>query len=351
MLGTNASTQERSYINLRPPQSPLRVINDPLGMEQSTYRKLYSDFMRATAHDLQSWIEISSIFHGIELPRSSVILGSGLGALTSQLEIVARRPFIDCGLAKPTADGHSGEFLLAAIAGKGVLLQSGRMHLYENWSPAVVALPVRAQAIAGITNFIITNAAGSLCPDVEVGDLVVLSGNSGAQAYSPSNSLFDAKNEDVGPFGEKFYPVNDCYSQDLRSEFFYLACQHEIRVHTGVYQFMPGPRYEEPNEIARFVRERQQALASGTPENALIAVGMSTAPEVYALAQLRTHPSFSNIQVLGISNITNKAAGIGGSTPTSEEVLAAGPIGGSKIAKILRDLLPNIQNPNIKFPR
>jgi purine-nucleoside phosphorylase len=287
-------------------------------------------------------METSCQIRGIGFPHLSVVLGSGLTSLTSELEIIDRRKFLDCGLPSPSADGHAGEFLLANLAGRGVLLQSGRIHCYENWSPAVVALSARAQAIAGIRSFVLTNAAGTLEAAVSVGDLVVLTGHSGTQHHSPSNGLYDTDSEPVGPFGQKFYPVNDIYHPGLRQRFSTIARELNVSVHSGVYQFMPGPRYEEPNEIRHFIRQRRDALADNDPDNALIAVGMSTTPEAYALAQLRTNPAYQDIRILGISNITNKAAGLGGSVPTSEEVLAAGPIGGRKIAKILQRMIPEL---------
>jgi purine-nucleoside phosphorylase len=340
MLGTavsNISNDLSLY-----PERRIRMINQPLALEPHDYRALYSDTMRSVAKDLAAWIELTCIFRGIELPRASVVLGSGLSTLTSQLEIVSRLRFRDCGLPSPSADGHAGEFLLAAHEGRGVLLQSGRIHCYESWSPAVVALSVRAQALAGIRTFILTNAAGGLDPDISIGDLVLLTGHHGAENHSPSKSLYDDGKGDTGPFGPKFYPVNDIYSPQLRSRFMEIADGQEVAIHAGIYQFMEGPRYEETNEIRSFMRQRTAALADGTPEDALIAVGMSTAPEAYALAQLRCHPRFSDLRMLGISNITNKAAGIGGSVPTSEEVLEAGPIGGAKIAAIVRELLPEL---------
>jgi inosine/guanosine/xanthosine phosphorylase family protein len=326
----------------RSPQEQLRIINQPNALGQQEYRGLYSHIMRKVGADLRHWMDISSSMRGIELPQVSVVLGSGLGSLTSQLEIVARRTFLDCGLPVPSADGHAGEFILAALEGRGVLLQSGRIHCYENWSPAVVALSARAQAVAGIQTFILTNAAGGLDPRVSVGDLVLLTGHRGAQNHSPSNSLYDASGEDTGPFGAKFYPVNEMYDPQLRLRFGEIAKSLGITPHVGVYQFMPGPRYEEPHEIAEFARLREAALAQVKPQSALIAVGMSTAPEVYALAQLKTNPHYSGIKILGISNITNKAAGISGSVPTLEEVLEAGPIGGNKIAAVLQKLIPAI---------
>ena len=320
----------------------LRVLNQPLSLETSDYQRRYSDTMRRVAQELRSWMEVEAALRGIEVPKASIVLGTGLGSLATQAEVISRKSFQDCGLPAPSADGHSGEFLLANLEGSSVLLQSGRIHCYEDWSPAVVALSARAQAVAGIRTFVLTNAAGALDEGVSVGDVVLLTGHRGAQNHSPSNRLYDTHAEQAGPFGQKFYPVNNPYDPELRARFFGLAKTRGINAHTGVYQFMPGPRFEEENEVRELIRRRKEALADNDPENALIVVGMSTAPEAYALAQLRTHPQFQDIRVLGISNVTNKAAGLGGSVPTSEEVLEAGPVGGRKIAEVLKALLPEL---------
>jgi purine-nucleoside phosphorylase len=320
----------------------LRRLNRPDSLELIEYQALYSQTMQAVAQDLRNWMEVTAALRGIQVPKVSIVLGTGLGSLTSQAEVISRRSFKDCGLPSPSADGHSGEFILANLEGSAVLLQSGRIHCYEEWSSAVVALSVRAQALAGIRAFVLTNAAGSLDAEVSVGDVVLMTGHRGAQDYSPSKRLYDTGGGHLGPFGARFYPVNDTYAPELRARFMEIAIARGFRVHTGVYQFMPGPRFEEENEVRELVRLRKMALADNDSENALIVVGMSTAPEAYALAQLRTHPLYQDIRILGISNVTNKAAGIGGSVPYSEEVLEAGPIGGKKIAEVLKDFLPEI---------
>jgi purine nucleoside phosphorylase len=197
------------------------------------------------------------------------------------------------------------------------------------------------QALAGIRTFVLTNAAGSLDVTVPVGSVVALTGDRGAQSYSPSSGLYD-DDEFEGPFGPKFHPVNELYDSTLRAKFIECAQRISCDVHKGVYQFMPGPRYEQVGEIKEFVRLRREAIAAGDSEHALITVGMSTAPEASALSQLRAHPQFSTIRTLGISNVTNLAAGIAESVPSSDEVIQAGPIGGGRIIQVLRVMLPEL---------
>jgi inosine/guanosine/xanthosine phosphorylase family protein len=274
-------------------------------------------------------------------PALSVVLGSGLGGLVKQVDVLGELSFAKIGLPNTSADGHAGTFVLGLLGERPVLLQSGRLHLYENWHAAVVALPVRIQALAGIRTFVLTNAAGSLDVSVSVGDIVVLTGDRGAQAHSPSGGLYDDAQFD-GPFGPKFFPVNEAYDCTLRAKFVEHARKLSHPVHQGVYQFMLGPRYEQINEILEFARLRQQAISAGDVDHALITVGMSTAPEVCALAQLRSDQRFSSIRTLAISNVTNLAAGVAGSVPSSEEVLSAGPFGGARIIEVLRAMIPEL---------
>lgn len=322
-----------------PPELFPRELNVPGLFSLNEYREKYATCMGSGAEKLKTWVSDSITKYGAVEPSVSIVLGSGLAGLTKQVNVIGELPFAELGLPHTSADGHAGVFVLGELDGKTLLLQSGRLHCYENWHPAVVALPVRMQAVAGVKTFVLTNAAGSLDPAVKVGDVVVLTGDRGAQSHSPSGGLYDDARFD-GPFGPKFYPVNELYDSGLRAAFMDKARALSYSVHQGVYQFMPGPRYEQIGEIKEFMRLRAEAIAKGDAEHAVISVGMSTAPEAAALAQLRAHPRFSSIRTLGISNITNLAAGLAGSVPSCEEVLQAGPLGGGRIIEILRKLLP-----------
>jgi purine-nucleoside phosphorylase len=322
------------------PQFP-QLLNVPGVMSLQEYRQTYSRVMRRGAEKINAWIDSSTSARQLSRPTVSVVLGSGLGGLVGQVEVLGELPFSEVSLPKPSAVGHAGKFILGALGNRVVLLQSGRLHCFESWHPAVVALSVRMQALAGITTFILTNAAGSLDVNVPIGSVVALTGDRGAQGHSPSSGLYDDEEFD-GPFGPKFHPVNELYDSTLRAKFIECAQRVSLTVQQGVYQFMPGPRYEQVGEIKEFVRLRKEAIAAGDSEHALITVGMSTAPEASALAQLRADPRFGSIRTLGISNVTNLAAGIAHSVPSSDEVIQAGPIGGAQIIRVLREMLPEL---------
>jgi purine-nucleoside phosphorylase len=310
-------------------------------MSLREYRQTYAQVMKFGAEKLRTWIDSSIKPSQLAAPAVSIVLGSGLGGLVGQVKILGELGFADVTLPKPSAVGHAGKFILGALDNRVILLQSGRLHCFESWHPAVVALSVRMQALAGIRTFVLTNAAGSLDVNVPVGSVVALTGDRGAQSYSPSSGLYDDDDFD-GPFGPKFHPVNELYDSTLRAKFIESAQRISCDIHKGVYQFMPGPRYEQVSEIKEFVRLRKEAIAAGDSEHALITVGMSTAPEASALSQLRAHPRFSDVRTLGISNVTNLAAGISESVPSSDEVIQAGPIGGERIIQALRVMLPQL---------
>lgn len=316
-------------------------LNVPSAMTPERYRKAYALFMRLGAERLTSWLRSTLEARDVKLPTVSVVLGSGLAGLVRQVDVLAELQFAQLGLPRTSADGHAGAFVLGVLDGRTVLLQSGRLHCYENWSPAVVALPVRMQALAGIRTFVLTNAAGSLDADIRVGDVVALSGDRGAALFSPSTGLYDDPNFE-GPLGPKFYSVNEVYDSNLRARFVQSARSLSYPVHEGVYQFMLGPRYEQIHEIRELVRARREAVAAGDGDYALTTVGMSTAPEAAALAQLRADARFSSIRTLGISNVTNLAAGISGSVPSSEDVVRAALLGGARIVEVLRQILPEL---------
>lgn len=321
-------------------QFPQRL-NVPGLMSLDEYRQGYARIMKSGAERIQAWIERSTSGRQIAKPTVSIVLGSGLGGLVEQVTVLGELAFSEAFLPKPSAVGHAGKFILGILEDRVVILQSGRLHCFESWHPAVVALSVRMQALAGIETFVLTNAAGSLDAHVPVGSIVALTGDRGAQSYSPASGLYDDEEFD-GPFGPKFHAANELYDSSLRAKFIECAQRVGYEVHTGAYQFMPGPRYEQVGEIREFMRIRKEAIAAGDAEHAIITVGMSTAPEASALLQLRAHPRFSTIKTLGISNVTNLAAGIADSVPCSEEVVQAGPIGGRRIIKILREMIPTL---------
>ncbi|BBZ73777.1 purine nucleoside phosphorylase [Mycobacterium paraseoulense] len=235
----------------------------------------------------------------------AVVLGSGwrpaadaLGAPTAVL------PQADVpGFAPPTAVGHTGELMSTRVGERRVLVLVGRVHAYEGHDLCHVVHPVRAACAAGARIVVLTNAAGGLRPDLAVGRPVLISDHLNLTARSPL----------VGP---QFVDLTDAYAPRLRD----LARLVDPDLTEGVYAGLPGPHYETPAEV-RMLRMLGADL-----------VGMSTVHETIAARA-------AGAEVLGISLVTNLAAGIGGEPLSHAEVLAAGAASASRMGTLLADVL------------
>ena len=232
-------------------------------------------------------------------PRVGIVLGSGLAALADVVEGAAAVPYADVpGMPQPTVPGHRAEFVAGRLGGVPVILQRGRLHLYEGHSPETAVFPVRLMAALGIETLIVTNAAGGIRPAMRPPALMLITDHLNLTGRSPL----------VGPSspGEQRFPdMSAAYDPDLLSRAREIARAAGLTVHEGVYAGLLGPSFETPAEIRMFATLGADA------------VGMSTVLEVIA-ARAR------GVRVLGISTITNPAAGISDRPLNHEEVLAAG---------------------------
>ncbi len=242
---------------------------------------------------------------GVESHDVAVILGSGwvpaadaLGTARAEL-VIAGLP----GFSAPVVAGHGGKMRSIMVGGKRVLVVLGRTHLYEGRGVGPVVHGVRTAAAAGAKLIILTNAAGGLRTDMQVGQPVLISDHLNLTATSPI----------VGP---TFVDLTDVYSPRLRI----LAGQIDPSLADGVYAQLPGPHYETPAEI-RMLR----ALGADL-------VGMSTVLEAIAAREAGT-------EVLGISLVTNLAAGMTGQALDHNEVLAAGRSAATRMGSLLAELV------------
>jgi purine-nucleoside phosphorylase len=218
-------------------------------------------------------------------PRTAIILGSGLGGLTDQFREVVRIPYREIpGFPEPTVIGHSGELVAGRLAGKEVLAQSGRFHLYEGHDPATTALPVRAFAALGVDTLLVTNAAGGIRRSFSSGTLMLIADHINLTFRNPLTGR-------VLPGEERFPDMSQPYDRTLRTLAHTVAQDRRLGLQDGVYVQLLGPSYETPAEIRMLERLGVDA------------VGMSTAIEVIA-ARAR------GLRCLGISVVTNAAAGI-----------------------------------------
>ncbi|WP_156763576.1 purine-nucleoside phosphorylase [Mycobacterium scrofulaceum] len=235
----------------------------------------------------------------------AIVLGSGwrpaVAALGSPTAVLPQAEVP--GFVPPTAVGHTGELMSTRIGERRVLVMVGRVHAYEGHDLCHVVHPVRAACAAGARIVVLTNAAGGLRPDLEVGQPVLISDHLNLTARSPL----------VGP---QFVDLTDAYAPRLRD----LARQGDPGLAEGVYAGLPGPHYETPAEV-RMLR----ALGADL-------VGMSTVHETIAARA-------AGAEVLGVSLVTNLAAGIGGEPLSHAEVLAAGAASAGRIGELLADVV------------
>lgn len=238
----------------------------------------------------------------------AIVLGSGwppaAAALGTPTTVLAQAELP--GFSPPTAVGHTGELLSMRIGAHRVLVLVGRIHAYEGHDLCHVVHSVRAACAAGVRAVVLTNAAGGLRPDMAVGEPVLISDHLNLTARSPL----------VGP---QFVDLTDAYSPRLRA----LARQADPTLTEGVYAGLPGPHYETPAEI-RMLRTLGADL-----------VGMSTVHETIAARA-------AGAEVLGVSLVTNLAAGISGEPLSHTEVLAAGAAAATRMGALLALILSQL---------
>jgi len=230
-------------------------------------------------------------------PEIGLILGSGLGVLAEEIEEPIKIPYKDIPeFPVSTVEGHAGQLVFGKLKGKAVIAMQGRFHYYEGYSLDKVTFPVRVMKELGVEKIIVTNAAGGINESFKPGDLMIITDH--------INNLGD--NPLIGPndpeLGVRFPDMSEAYDKKLRELAKEVAKQLNIEVKEGVYVANSGPCYETPAEV------RMLRILGGD------AVGMSTVPEVIVAKH-------SRLKVLGISCISNMAAGILDQPLTHDEVI------------------------------
>lgn len=219
-------------------------------------------------------------------PRVGVILGSGLGNVVDALEVETSIPYSDIPGAKAsTVLGHQGRLILGRASGVPVAVMQGRVHFYEGYEMGEVMFLARVLGRLGIEKLIVTNAAGGINTSFSAGDLMLISDHINFMGVNP------LRGPNIEDLGARFPDMSEAYPESLRNIAREVAASQGLNLQEGVYLALSGPTYETPAEIRAF-----RVLGAD-------AVGMSTAPEVVAASHM-------GIPVLGISCITNMAAGI-----------------------------------------
>lgn len=246
---------------------------------------------------------------GTRRPRTALVLGSGLGGLADEVEDAVRIPYAEIeGFPQSGVTGHPGTLVAGRLAGREVAMLAGRAHYYEHGNAAVMRPALEILAEIGIETLILTNAAGSLDPDMPPGSVMLVTDHIN---FSGTNPLFGE------PSDRRFVGLTEAYDARLRAAIEQAAQAEGVTLHKGVYMWFAGPSFETPAEI-------RMARTLGAD-----AVGMSTVPEVI-LAR------FLGLRVAACSVITNLAAGMTGSELSHEETKEMAPLGGRRLGAVLK---------------
>jgi purine-nucleoside phosphorylase len=246
--------------------------------------------------------------------RIALVLGSGLGGFAEDFEAAVSLPYREIpGFVSSTAQGHVGSLVSGKVAGVPVLAMQGRVHHYEGYSLEEVTFPIRTFKLLGVQTLILTNAAGGVDVELNQGALMVISDHLNLMGVNPLRG----PNEDR--FGPRFPDMSEVYSRELQELVVEESRALGITIRRGVYAALAGPSYETPAEI-------HMLRAFGAD-----AVGMSTVPEAIVARHM-------GMKVLGISCITNMAAGISENPINHEEVMETG----HRVREIFTQLLRRI---------
>jgi len=251
-------------------------------------------------------------------PRVAVVLGSGLGDFVDTFENAVAIPYAEVpGYPTSTAIGHAGRLVIGTVNNVPVLAMQGRVHFYEGYSLEQVTFPVRTFGLLGIKTLILTNAAGGVNIELSQGSLMVISDHLNLMGVNP---LRGPNDERLGP---RFPDMTEVYSRELQQRAISEASAMGIDLRRGIYAGLAGPSYETPAEIH---------MLRGFGADA---VGMSTVPEAIVARHM-------GMQVLGISCITNMAAGISDQLINHEEVMETGRRVRDTFARLLGRLIVSL---------
>ena len=264
-------------------------------------------------------------------PRIGVVLGSGLGAVADAVTEPVIVPYAQIPhFPQSTVEGHSGRIVAGLVGGVPGVVMQGRVHYYEGYSPQQVTFPMRVLGALGVQAVILTNAAGGIQEGYRVGQLVALRDHINFMGWNPligPNEPRFAVRPDAGlrfpAFGLRFTDMTEAYSKPLRALAMEAAKAEDFELAEGTYIAVTGPSYETPAEIRAF-----RALGATL-------VGMSTVPETIVARHM-------GIEVLGISCVTNLAAGMGAKPLNQQEVIEIGHQVEHRLARLLQRLMPKI---------
>ena len=261
-------------------------------------------------------------------PTLGIILGSGLGNFALQVEQAIAVPYADIPhFPQSTVAGHSGKLILGTIAGVNVAVMQGRVHAYEGYSMAEVTFPTRVLSLLGIRKLIVTNAAGGINPRYGQGAIVAISDHINLTGTNAALGHNEPRFAAIAGAGQRFFDMSTAYSPALRKLAVAEAARQGWMLNEGVYLAVLGPSYETPAEIRAF-----RTLGADL-------VGMSTVHEVIIARHM-------GLEVLGLSVVTNMAAGVLDEPINHEEVMEIGRRIEGQFTSLLTAIVPQIATAN-----
>jgi purine-nucleoside phosphorylase len=261
---------------------------------------------------------------GTLAPRIGVVLGSGLGAVADAVTDPVYVPYAEIPhFPQSTVEGHSGRIVAGLLGGIPVAVMQGRVHSYEGYTPAQVTFPMRVLGTLGLRAVILTNASGGIQQGYSIGQLVLLADHINFMGWNPLTGPNEPRFACLPGAGLRFFDMTEAYSRRLRALAQQAGAEENIDLQEGVYLATSGPSFETPAEIRAF-----RTLGATL-------VGMSTVPETIVARHM-------GIEVLGISCVTNLAAGLGATQLSHEEVFEAGRKVEHRLAGLLKRLVPAI---------
>lgn len=253
-----------------------------------------------------------------ESPEIGLILGSGLGVLADQISQPIIIPYADIpGFPISTVEGHAGQLVFGELCGKKVIAMQGRFHYYEGYSMDKVTFPVRVMKLLGAEKLVVTNAAGSVNESFKPGDLMLITDHINLMGTNPLIGANELR------FGPRFPDMSEAYNKDLRNLAKQIALQQGLDLKEGIYVGNTGPTYETPAEV------RMARVMGGD------AVGMSTVPEVIVARHC-------GMRVLGISCLTNMAAGILDQPLSHDEVMETTEKIKESFLRFVKEIIENL---------
>jgi purine-nucleoside phosphorylase len=271
-------------------------------------------------------------------PRIGIVLGSGLGAVADAITAPLVLPYAEIPhFPRSAVEGHTGRIVAGclggvpgdrssspgSLTGVPVIVMQGRVHSYEGYTPRQVTFPMRVLGALGLRAVILTNAAGGISESYRVGQLVALADHINHMGWNPLTGPNEPRFGFRPGAGLRFFDMTEAYSKPLRALAKEAAAEEGFALEEGVYLATPGPSFETPAEIRAF-----RTLGATL-------VGMSTVPETLVARHM-------GIEVLGISCVTNLAAGLGATPLSHEEVNETGRQVEKRLAGLLQRLVPKI---------